>query len=162
VYFWRIDALKTQLLQGPLSDRQVLPYLVLYCALTAAVGLIPIGAMNAWDFLDGSWSVLLAVIGTIYIYRQNGGGTGQHLLQRYLAIGWVVGVRWVAAMLAVFVVYFGSVEVFGELSEATTWQESLMLAAAETVLYWRIGHHVFQVAHPEAWPNKSLERTSEG
>jgi hypothetical protein len=65
-------------------------------------------------------------------------------------------------MLVVLVVYFGSVEVFGELSEVTTWWESLILVVAETLLYWRIGQHVFQVAHPEAQPDKSLEQTRAG
>lgn len=157
MYFWNIEALKAQLVQGPLSDRQVLPYLVAYSVLIAAIGLIPGYSMNTWDFIGAGWSVVLAVVGTLYVYRQNGGGSGQHLLQRYLAIGWVVSIRWVAAMVAVVAVYYGFIEAFSQASEVTTWPEVLVLAAAETALYWRMGHHVFQVA--QARRDDSLVRS---
>ena len=162
MYFWRIEALKADLAAQPLTDKQVLPYLVLYSALIAAVGIIPFGAQNNWDMIGSGWSVLLAIVGTIHIYRKNGGEQGLHLLQRYLAIGWVVGIRWAAALLAITVAYFGILEVVSEVAENTTWSDFILLAAAEAILYWRIGHHVGEVASGVTRPNNSFERTREG
>lgn len=153
MYFWRIEALKTRLIEAPLSDREVLPYQVICSALIAAIlgvsDLFPVDAMNAWDIVGRTWTVLLAVLGTIYFYRQNGGSTGAHLLQRYLVIGWVVGIRWTVALLLVFGALTVAVTVFEDfhLPEVTTWQETLLFGAAEALYYWRMGHHVFQVAH---------------
>ena len=157
MYFWHIEALKTELVRQPLTEKQVLPYLVVFSALTAAVGIIPFGAINKWDMLGGGWSMLLAIVGTIYVYRQNGGEHGHHLLQRYLSIGWVVGVRWIAALMVIAVVYFSLLEVLSEVSESTTWQDFVLLAVAEFALYWRIGHHIFEVANGASRSDKSLE-----
>lgn len=146
MYFWRIEARKADLAGQPLTDRQVLPYLVLYSVLMSAVSFIPFSELNTWNMAGALWSVLLAVVGTIYIYRRNGGEQGLHLLQRYLAIGWVVGIRWTAALLAIAVVYFGVLEAVGEVPDNTTWPEFVLLAAAQAAWYWRIGHHIAEVA----------------
>src|SRR5919108_1465185 len=98
MYFWRIEALKSDLAVRPMTDRQVLPYLVACGVLMAAVGIIPFGPPNKWDLVGGGWSMLLAIVGTIHVYRKNGGEVGLHILQRFLAIGWVVGIRWTAAL----------------------------------------------------------------
>ena len=84
MYFWRIEQLKTEMAARPLSEREALPYLVVFVALSSAVAYIPQTTQNLWDGVGTVWSVLLAVVGTIYIYRQNGGAGGQHFLQRYL------------------------------------------------------------------------------
>lgn len=80
MYFWRIEALKRQMTARPLSEREALPYLVVTAAFTTTVPYIPQATQNVWDGLGGVWSVLLAVVGTIYIYCQNGGADGQHFL----------------------------------------------------------------------------------
>ena len=78
MYFWRIEKLKSEMAARPLSERDALPYLVVFVGLTAAVSFVPATMTNVWDGLGAAWSVLLAVIGTLYIYRQNGGAGGQH------------------------------------------------------------------------------------
>jgi hypothetical protein len=90
---------------------------------------------------------LLAAVGTIYIYRQNGGAGGQHFLQRYFAVGWVVALRWLAIIVVAAVAFFVMLEVVGISTDSTSWYEFVFLAAAETVIYWRIGHHVRDIAH---------------
>jgi len=158
MYFWRIHKLKQELVASPLSDRQLLPYLLLYSALTAAAFMVPIESAGPWDIVGGSWSVVLAVFGTVYVYRRNGGSEGEHLLQRILTIGWVVGVRWGAALACLFMAYFSAAEILGEVSENTTWYEAALLGLAEGLLYWRIGQHVSDVATGGVRPDTSPER----
>lgn len=146
MYFWRIEKLKTELAARPLSERETLPYLIVFVGLSTAVGYLPQTMSNVWDALGAAWSVAVAVVGSIYIYRQNGGADGQHFLQRYFAIGWVVTVRWLVVLIVVGVAFFGTLAAVGADTESTHWYDFLFPAVVEAVLYWRIGHHVRDLA----------------
>lgn len=146
MYFWRIEKLKAQMAARPLSEHEVLPYLVVFLALSTVGGNIPPATRNVWDALGAVWSVLLVVLGSIYIYRQNGGAGGHHFLQRYLAVGWVVALRWIVVFIVAAVACFGTLSALGADTESTHWYDFLFVAAAEALLYWRIGHHVRDLA----------------
>src|SRR4029450_13758644 len=113
MYFWRIERLKAQMATRPLSEREALPYLIVFVGLSAAVVYIPQTMSNVWDGLGAAWSVALAVVATIYIYRQNGGADGQHFLQRYFAIGWVVGIRWLVILVLATIAFIGTLTALG-------------------------------------------------
>ena len=130
----------------PLSEREVLPYLVVFVGLYAAVGYIPHTITNVWDGLGAVWSITLAVVGTIYIYRQNGGADGQHFLQRYFAISWVVTIRWLVILFLAAVAFFATLTMLGSEAEETTWYEFLCIAVVEALIYWRIGYHIRDLA----------------
>ena len=124
----------------PLSAREELPYLVVSLIFTLVVTIVPKPTPNQWDYLAVGWSIILAIAGTFYIYWQNGGSKGDHFIQRYFAIGWVVAVRWFAWVMPVGIFYYS---VLGDPKiEHATWHESVFFAACETILYWRIGHHI--------------------
>jgi hypothetical protein len=146
MYFWRIEDLKKQMATRPLSEREVLPYLVVFSATMSAIWLIPADPRNLWDYLSMGFSVLLSIVGTIWLYRRNGGASGQHFLQRYFAIGWVVGIRWVVVFILVGIPFYGFVTAFGPGLEVTTWYESAFFAVAELALYWRFGVHIGDIA----------------
>lgn len=146
MYFWRIDKLKAEMAVRPLSEREALPYLVVQIALFAATGYIPSTITNLWDGLGAVWSVALAIVGTIYIYRQNGGAAGRHFLQRYFAIGWVVFIRWLVILIFIRVGFLSLKALLGSDAEETTWDEFLFIAVVEAVIYLRIGHHVRDLA----------------
>lgn len=147
MYFWRIEKLKTEMVARPRPEREVLPYLVVYVGLYAAVGLIPQTLSNVWDWLGAVWSVVLAVVGTIYIYRRNGGSQGQHFLQRYFVVGWVVTIRWLVIIIPALLVFFAALSGVGIETEETAWYEFVFAGLAEAVVYWRIGHHVGDLAN---------------
>ena len=153
MYFWRIEKLKQEMTERPLSEREALPYLVVFVVLSSAVAYIPQTLHNIWDGLEAMWSTLLAALGTIYIYRRNGGSKGQHFLQRYFALSWVIAIRMLVILIPLAVLFYGSlgvVQAFQETPgadlEGTQWYDFLILAAIEAVLYWRIGHHVGDLA----------------
>ena len=147
MYFWRIEKLKAQMAARPLSEREALPYLVVFVGLSAAVGYIPQTMSNVWDGLGAAWNVALAVVATIYIYRQNGGADGQHFLQRYFAIGWVVGIRWLVVIVLTTIAFIATLTALRLETEHTTWYSFMFFAIAEAVVYWRIGHHVRDLAN---------------
>lgn len=132
---------------GPLSDRQVLPYLLVYVGMFTAVSFIPATMTNVWDGLGAVWSVLLAVFGTLYIYHRNGGAHGQHFLQRIFAVGWVVAIRWLPVLFVAIVTLFAVLAALAVEATETTWYEFLLVAAAEALVYWRTGYHVADLAN---------------
>lgn len=146
MYFWRIEKLKTEMAARPLSDREVLPYLVVFVLLSTIACYFPLAVFNVWDGLGALLSIVLVLGGTIYIYLQNGGNTGQHFLQRYFAIGWVVVLRCLVVMVVCEIALLTALEVIGVATDVTTWYEFLFIAITEAVIYWRIGHHVRELA----------------
>jgi hypothetical protein len=130
----------------PLTEREALPYLVVFVLLSTLVCYVPQSLANIWDGLGVIWSLTLAVFGTIYIYRLNGGASGQHFMQRYFAIGWVVSLRCLVFILLISIIYFLTLDVLGTSSETTTWHDFLLYASSESFIYWRIGHHVGNIA----------------
>jgi hypothetical protein len=96
LYFWRLENLKGRLMQSPLSDREALPYLIAFTASTGLATLLPPENYTGWDLLAVLIGVGLAILGPMWVYRQNGGDAGTQLLQRFLAIGWVVLIRMLA------------------------------------------------------------------
>jgi len=117
MYLWNIEKLKSKLTASPLTEREVLPYFLVFLGLYGLVPLIPIEGMNFWDYVGGAWSLVLTLLGSIYLYFKNGGSSGHYFLQRYFAVGWVVAVRWAAIFIPIFITY---VFFFG-FSESTTW-----------------------------------------
>ncbi len=69
-------------------------------------------------------------------------------MQRYLAIGWVVTLRWLLIFIVTIVILTILLELAGisTFSEETTWYEFLYGTAWEVIIYQRIGHHVRDVA----------------
>lgn len=136
----------------PLSEREILPYLLVFLTLTTtltnAITFIPEFSANVWDALWALSSTILTLMGTFYIYRQNGGANGQYFLQRYLAIGWVVTLRWLLILIITTVILAILLELvsISTFSEETTWYEFLYGTAWEVIVYQRIGHHVRDVA----------------
>jgi len=144
MYFWRIEKLKSQMAARSLSERETLPYFVAFSAISSII--LPQTNYNLWDGLGTSWSVMLAVVGTVYVFRENGGAVGKHFLQRYFAIGWVVGIRWLVTLVIVAVAFYGTLMTMNIDTESTSWHDFLFAAVAETGLYWRLGYHVRDLA----------------
>lgn len=146
MYFWQIERLKREMVIRPLSESETLPYLVVYVTCTTVLSFVPDTFANTWDILSATFSGFLAVVGTIYIYRQNGGADGQYFLQRYFAISWVVTLRWLLIFTITTVIFFILLELASVSSEEMTWYEFLYWAVFEVIVYQRIGHHVRDVA----------------
>ena len=115
---------------------------MVFLALNGVALLVPRTTPDGWNYLDAGCSIFLAIAGTIYIYRKNGGAAGDHFMQRYFVIGWVVAMRWFAWVVPAIFFYYVALSDFGVEGEPASWHEAAFFAACETILYWRIGHHV--------------------
>jgi hypothetical protein len=148
MYFWRIAKLKEQMIEQPLSDREVLPYLIRPALIMGFffVVLRHLPIINIWEDYLGFINFLVLGIGTYYVYIQNQGAQGQYLLQRYVVIGWVVSIRWLVVYLlsstvlgvALYAVHFPT--------ESYVMINCVYSAIATIIYYWLLGRHVHDVA----------------
>lgn len=142
MYFWRIDNLKAELASRPMADREALPYFIVDSGFTTLAIALPGSSFNLWDVMRMTWGIALAVFGTIYIFRQNGGSQGQQFLPRVLAVSWVVGVRWCVWVIPVYVVCLMT----GLFEAETNILEFLFDSITDTVLVRLIAAHIRDVA----------------
>ncbi|MDP1604456.1 MAG: hypothetical protein Q8M03_14465 [Legionella sp.] len=93
MYFYSIEKLKQRLAAGPLQEREGLPYALAFAFSTSLVTSLPNESLNRWDYTETFFSLILSIIGTYWLYRQNGGDSGRDFIYRGIVLGWVVFVR---------------------------------------------------------------------
>jgi hypothetical protein len=78
MYFWQNQRLKSLLVSRQLSEREVLPFAMGSSALVYLISSYPRRMNGIWDMAGAIIGLVITVLGTIFIYRQNGGASGQH------------------------------------------------------------------------------------
>ena len=158
MYFWKINNLKTDLIKGPLSEREKFKYIlattVLFSAIlnaTDAIFFLSTFTLSALDVYSGLISSAISIFGIIYIYKINGGAKGKHILQRLTALGWVMLIRWfvliVLPISALYFVVIFVVMIFStELSESTTAYDVIITQLMLLVYIFLLGRHVKDVS----------------
>lgn len=144
MYFIKYHPLKDQLRKRTITDREALPYFVIFTALTALVCGFPLThGFNSWDTVSVFMSTGLAIGGVMYAYLNNGGSRGYDLIQKYVVLGWVVSVRCILALIPLGIFLYLIGEFMGLIdSEATGWFDVAIIAIMEIILYQRIGRHI--------------------
>ena len=160
MFFWRIELLKDQLHEGPLGQRASFAYVVATVLLYTASTTVP-GLWNAepdpatgLDWLTYGLTVFLVGGGTCLAYRANGGQAGSDFASRYFALGWVLLIRLIVLMLVPAMVLMLAVGaglgfIHTESERADTffsWTGAAVGIAFEAFFYWRLVHHLGQVA----------------
>ena len=85
-------------------------------------------------------SVIIVIGGTYYVYVQNGGREGFNLIQKYLVLGWVVGIRFTLALIPVAIVYFVVLEKLGYLDSKVF--HVLFSTISQFIFFQRLGRHI--------------------
>lgn len=159
MYLWRIELLKNRLREGPLSQRAAFVYilatLLLYVITTAAPGLHPRSeAATTLDWLTYGLTIAIVGGGTYAAYRANGGQAGSDFASRYFALGWVLFLRLAVLFFApATALVFGAGAAFGafeseseRFDSAFEWAGAAVGLTFEAVYYWRLVHHLRQLA----------------
>ena len=152
MYFWRIENLKNKMTTAPLSEREVLPYVIWSAVVTSASWTLPGGEkMDVGHVIMTMCNILIVIFGTIYVYRQNGGANGQHFLQRLYAIGWVITIRWCVYFIGALAVIDWSLMIstgkkLGSQMSVSNWYYIAFWAIFYLALFTRLAHHVRDVA----------------
>ena len=147
MYFLRIKRLKNSLIENPLSEKTAFYYFLLYVFLNSLLISIDIEDKNIWDIFDSFFMVIGTVLGTIFLFLKNNGAKGSYFLQRYFSIGWVISIRFTLMCYIPFIIVLISFRsLYGDISEGSTWYQSILFVAIYILYYWRFGIHISQVA----------------
>lgn len=144
MYFIKYQPLKERLRTRSVSDREALPYLIVFAGFTELIGFLPMFVeYNFWDGILAGLSVLAAIGGVLYAYQQNGGAAGYDFIHKYVIIGWVVSIRFFFAFIpvAIFLCVIGVRTGFVSCDETGPY-DTVMLLLGEVIFYQRIGRHI--------------------
>jgi hypothetical protein len=165
MFFWRIEALKAQLREGPLPQPSAFAYVFVgFFLMNALVGMP--GFWNAetspttpWSWATYVVTLVLFAGGTYAAYRANGGADGLDFVARYLALGWVLGIRlfvlvFLPLLLVALVAFVVVALAQGDAASATAasedlapdWVIEVVIMAWLAVFYWRLVRHFHDVA----------------
>jgi len=147
MYFWKIDNLKKDLAKNTVSEKEQFKYL-LATTILYSLFIIPFMENNIWDIYSAIVSGIIAIFGTYYIYRINGGSNGKYILQRFLSLGWVIGIRWlVLIMLPIMIIYFIGLEIFSTgIPEYTTVYDLVLINLIYLIYFCLLGKHIKEVS----------------
>lgn len=180
MYFWRIAALKTELRRGPLPQGQAFAYVLATMLLLTALTSVPAlwnappegsatpspAAATAVEWVGYVVGLAIVALGTRAAYRANGGAAGADFVARYVALGWVLGLRLLLLAflpgIALILAAAGGLVLTGEGRLATDVAiaalGTLLSVGLEALYYWRLVHHFRGVAAPEAAAAAGPER----
>jgi hypothetical protein len=155
MYLWRIERLKADLREERLAESDVFGYVLVYLALlavgTTSAVWYPNEAPNVWSRITDSASLAI-VPGTYLAYRANGAATGYQFAPRYFSLAWVLSIRFMPLTLVSFLLAAIVAEAVRLLSNPRddpgqhSWMHVLVVAEVTVLYYWRLGHHLRDVA----------------
>lgn len=146
MYFWKVDKLKADLRERSLSESETFKYLFASQVMYGLM-MIPFLENNVWDVYLAIVTSLITLVGVFYVYKCNNGAIGNNFLQRYVSLGWVVGIRYVALfMFPITVVFYTVIGIYSSLPEHTTLFEVIFFSAIHTVFYLLLGKHIKELS----------------
>jgi hypothetical protein len=101
-YLWSSAFITNLLRNGRLSEAAAFHYFLALMVFDwlqfTLIATTPTPSISPW-FAVGSWTTFaITVLGLLYCYRKNGGGTGKQFLQRYFPLSITVGWKFFVAM----------------------------------------------------------------
>jgi hypothetical protein len=151
MYFWKIDKLKKEFLDGGVSELNVFIYFMIFMVFSLIFAEIdylwPSTDTNVWDTASSISSLVLAVSGTVAMFYLNGGKAGNSFLAKYFSISFVASLRYLVFTLPVLIVASGyvSYNITAESDISTTPTEAAFLFVWELGIYWYICKHISDV-----------------
>lgn len=151
MYFWKIEKLKEDIKNNRFNEKDRFLYgtinVVLWAVGMEVMARLPIESPNIWDTINSLGNIIIPLVGTILVYKANGGANGKDFLGRYVSIGFVVSIRFLVIlvpMLISLILYY--IYAFpGQEEIASNPVEVLSFQLWYAFLFWRIHKHVGDV-----------------
>lgn len=143
MYFIKIKPLKDRLANRSMSDREALPYYLVFMASVSVASWVTMPPPTTHWHTINNWAGLLIILGgTVFTYAKNGGRTGYDFIQKSVVLGWVITVR----LLPVFLCGIIGVALFKQARgipvDQTSWADVIYVAVFLMVYYQRLGRHI--------------------
>ena len=147
MYFWNIEKLKQDIRNGGLSESVQFKYLLIWVILTLFSELEYLG--SNFDDIKYQFAIdlIFTILGTIYLYKCNGGANGKNFLQKFISISIVVFFRIILYFIA-FMLLLSILLAFSKISDTQydNLVNYIILPILQLVYYWRAGIHIKDVA----------------
>ncbi|HOY70725.1 MAG TPA: hypothetical protein PL131_08305 [Methylotenera sp.] len=151
MYFWKIEKLKAQLIEKPLTDKEALPYLIATLILYALCMYIGLPTDYGLPFFFTLLLQLVSCIyGTIWLFKQNGGDNGKQFIHRYFTVGWVASIRFFVIAIPIFIVILTILTMLGLVhadAKTTGWNDVFTSLLMYSTFYWYLGKHISTIAN---------------
>lgn len=137
MHFWNIEALKKELYDGTLSEKEKFVYvfvLLIYGIIFREVylaGAMPHYTLSLADWIEVFLNIGVAVIGLIGAYYANGGIDGERFLERLFSIGFLAYMR-------VMIIYFVITALYLLFNVSVVGSSTMVYI----FYYWYIGKHI--------------------
>jgi ABC-type amino acid transport system permease subunit len=142
MYFIKYQQLKEQLRERTFTDRDGLPYYVLFVASTTFFIGVPTRTSSGIDVLSASISTAIVILGIIYSYKKNGGRTGHDFMQKTIVLGWIVFFRLLPFLVISVVVSVFIKKALGHPLGSKSWVNIVLSSAFMAIYYQRLGRHI--------------------
>ena len=143
MYFIKIKPLKERLINRSMTDREALPYYLVFMACVSVCGwaTMPPQATH-WHMINNLAGLFLIIGGTVFTFAKNGGRTGYDFIQKSVVLGWVITVRLFPLILCgiIGVVLFKQNR--GLPDDQTSWVDVIFVAVFMIIYYQRLGRHI--------------------
>ena len=162
MYFWNIKKLKALIVERPLTEREALPYIIanalMYLLLTELISYLysfhEVSAVaisyGFWDYLSVAFSIVITIMGSIWLFRKNKVQSENYFLQRITALGWVVMLRTTVFVLLASIILFFLVQIiasdfFNKIYDSNI-NVFLFGLCFYLYFYWYFGKHLTEIA----------------
>ncbi len=153
MYCWKIDALKKDLSGKSLPESESFKYLFVFVTAYSLAIIPSTTGATFWDIALVGASIVAEMLGLWYVYVCNKGKEGENFLQRYLALGWVVGVRWtVLCFFPVTIIFYGFRGAVSENALMTSWIDVVFFTILSLGYFWILGKHMKELASTKKVP----------
>lgn len=110
MYFINIKELKKDIVEKKFSEKDRFIYIMLYIGLSAILFELLISfpddtILTIYDYTASTISVLILLIGSYFIYKENGANNGEDFAGKYFSIIWVVSWRVVLAIIPLIILF---------------------------------------------------------
>jgi hypothetical protein len=143
MYFIKFHPLKEQLRERTFTDRDGLPYYILFVASSTFMAGFPMASSDGLDVLSASAFSVATILGTIYSFKKNGGITGYDFIQKSIVLGWIIVFRclWLFILAAVVIGYFAKIALGLPLG-SSSWIDTVLSVVFMAAYYQRLGRHI--------------------
>lgn len=147
MYFFNINGIKKQFIEGKFTDKDLLPYLIIsivfYIVLTEINYYFPVNA-NIADYTMTLLSLIISITGILYAYHCNGRGEGKDFASKFFSIGFVVLIRFLVFSIPLFflIIIFEGVRFHDQEEIPTTFFQVIILSIWEALYFYRTAKHI--------------------
>ena len=149
MYVWNLRAMRDQLRSGPLTQREQFNYAVAGALFGWANAQSPFYGPAGWNFLVGAGLLVITGFAIYYAYLCNGGSNGERFLERYVALAWVLMIRFFVfvtlPLIALSDAYVSKYSRDGTLDVSI---QVVVVVAAQLLFFWLLGGQLRAVSRP--------------